>query len=288
MALGTARDIKNKIEATKKTSQITKAMNMVSASKLRRAEKVTKEYQPFMRSIKNTIAQILNSNIDIKHKMLEKREIKKTGYLLITSDRGLAGGYNNNLFRKFLSDVEDKHHSNDDFYLGIIGSKGYYYFKSKDMNMINQRIINIRDDVQFIDIIEVIQKLIDMYILEEIDEIVVYYNKYINTLKQDITAEVILPIETIDGEDKSIMYDFEPSPQQVLNTLLPIYIQNLIYGIILNAKTSEHAARMTAMKSATDNALEIVETLTTHYNRARQASITQELTEIVSGAAALK
>ena len=208
--------------------------------------------------------------------------------LLITSDRGLAGGYNNNLFRQFLNDVNVKHQSNDDFYLGIIGSKGYYYFKSKDMNLINQRIINIRDDVQFIDIMEIIQKLIDMYILEEIDEIIIYYNKYINTLKQDITREVILPIESIDGEEKEIIYDFEPSPQKVLNTLMPIYIQNLIYGIILNAKSSEHAARMTAMKSATDNAKEIVETLTTHYNRARQASITQELTEIVSGAAALK
>lgn len=288
MAGGTARDIKNKIEATKKTSQITKAMNMVSASKLRRAEKVMKDYLPFMQSVKNTIVQILNSNLDIKHKMLEKRDVKKTGYLLITSDRGLAGGYNNNLFRQFLNDVNVKHQSNDDFYLGIIGSKGYYYFKSKDMNLINQRIINIRDDVQFIDIMEIIQKLIDMYILEEIDEIIIYYNKYINTLKQDITREVILPIESIDGEEKEIIYDFEPSPQKVLNTLMPIYIQNLIYGIILNAKTSEHAARMTAMKSATDNAKEIVETLTTHYNRARQASITQELTEIVSGAAALK
>ena len=288
MASGTARDIKNKIEATRKTSQITKAMNMVSASKLRRAEKKMRDYRPFMKNLQDTIAQILNSNLDLQHKMLEKREVKKTGYLLITSDRGLAGGYNNNLFRQFLKDVKEKYKTNDDYYLGIIGSKGYYYFQAQDVNIINKNIINIRDDIQFIDIVELIQKMIDMYILEEVDEITIYYNKYINTIRQDITAEKILPIDTIEGDKRQILYEFEPSPQQVLNVLMPIYIQNMIYGFILNAKTSEHAARMTAMKSATDNAMEIIENLTLHYNRARQAAITQELTEIVSGAAALK
>jgi F-type H+-transporting ATPase subunit gamma len=288
MASGTARDIKNKIEATRKTSQITKAMNMVSASKLRRAEKKMRDYRPFMKNLQDTIAQILNSNLDLQHKMLEKREVKKTGYLLITSDRGLAGGYNNNLFRQFLKDVKEKYKTNDDYYLGIIGSKGYYYFQAQDVNIINKNIINIRDDIQFIDIVELIQKMIDMYILEEVDEIIIYYNKYINTIRQDITAEKILPIDTIEGDKRQILYEFEPSPQQVLNVLMPIYIQNMIYGFILNAKTSEHAARMTAMKSATDNAMEIIENLTLHYNRARQAAITQELTEIVSGAAALK
>src|SRR5690554_1438907 len=115
MAGGTARDIKNKIEATKKTSQITKAMNMVSASKLRRAEKKMISYQPFMQSIQDTIVQVLSSKLDLSHKMLEKREVKKTGYLLISSDRGLAGGYNNNLFRQFLQDIEEKHESSKEY-----------------------------------------------------------------------------------------------------------------------------------------------------------------------------
>ncbi len=287
MAGGSARDIKSKIEATKKMSHITKAMNMVSASKLRHAEKTMRDYRPFMNSVKNTIAQILNTNVDINHKMLEKREIKKTGYLIITSDKGLAGGYNNNLLRQFVNDVKEKHSINN-FAIGVLGNKGFCYFKSKDYNLINTKVINIRDDVQFIDIIELIQKMIDMYIMEEIDEIVVYYNKYVNTIRQDIISERILPVDKIDGEYKDILYDFEPSPQQVLNVLMPIYIQNVIYGFILEAKASEHASRMTAMKNATDNAKEIVDTLTLHYNRARQASITQELTEIVSGAAALK
>ncbi len=288
MAGGKTRDIKNKIQATKKTSQITKAMNMVSASKLRRAEKTMKAYRPFLKSVRDTISQILNSNLDASHKMLENRDVKKTGYLVITSDRGLAGGYNNNLFRQFKSDVEKKHQSSDEYVIGILGNKGYGYYKTKDVTILNKNVINIRDDVQFIDIIDLIQQMIDMYILEEIDEIIVYYNKFINTIRQDIVAEKILPIDNLEGDEYMVSYEFEPSPQQVLDTLLPIYIQNVIYGFILNAKASEHAARMTAMKNATDNAKEIVDKLTLHYNRARQAAITQEITEIVGGAAALK
>lgn len=282
---GSTRDIKNKITSTKKISQITKAMHVVSASKLRRAEKTMKDYRPFMKSVKNTIGHILSSNIEVTHKMLERRLVEKTGYLLITSDRGLAGGYNNNLFRQFLNDIKGKH---DTSKVAVIGNKGYGYFKNKDVHIINEQVIYNRDDVQFIDIISLIQKLIDMYLLEEIDEIVVYYNKYVNTIKQDIIAERILPVDKIEGDENQVLYDLEPSPQEVLNTLMPVYIQNVIYGYILNAKASEHAATMTAMKNATDNAKEIVENLTLHYNRARQASITQEITEIVGGAAALK
>ncbi len=288
MANGSARDIKNKIQATIKTSQITRAMNMVSAAKLRRAEKTIREYRPFMKSVKDTISHILSSNLDVTHKMLEKREVKKTGYLLITSDRGLAGGYNNNLYRQFLSDVKEKHKSSNEYIIGILGSKGQVYFKTKDVRIINKNVFNIRDDVQFIDIIALIQQMIDMYVLEEIDEIIVYYNQYVNTIKQDIVADKVLPIENIEGEETPIIYELEPSPQHVLDMLMPIYIENIIYGFILNAKASEHAARMTAMKNATDNAKEIVANLSLHYNRARQASITQEITEIVGGASALK
>jgi F-type H+-transporting ATPase subunit gamma len=288
MAGGTAREIKTKIEATKKTSQITKAMNMVSASKLRKAERTIRGYRPFLQSIKDTISHILNSNLDVSHKMLEDRKVKKTGYLLITSDRGLAGGYNNNLFRQFREDLEERNQTSDDYILGILGSKGYTYFKNKDVHIINKNVVNLRDDVQFVDIVSLIQQMIDMYILEEIDEIVIYYNKYINTITQKIVSDKILPVNEIDGSNRPILYELEPSPQEVLDTLMPIYIQNTIYGFILNAKASEHAARMTAMKNATDNAKEIVDNLNLHYNRARQASITQEITEIVGGAAALK
>ncbi|NLC94826.1 MAG: ATP synthase F1 subunit gamma, partial [Bacilli bacterium] len=200
----------------------------------------------------------------------------------------LAGGYNNNLIKNFENDVNIKHQSNDEFIVGVLGQKGFRYFVNKDINLLNTKPVNMRDDVQFVDIIDIIQLFIDMYLVGEIDEIIIYYNKYINTIKQEVSAERIIPIDKIEGNQKPILYEFEPSPQKVLDTLMPIYVQNLIYGYILNAKTSEHASRMTAMKSATDNAEEVIDKLTLHYNRARQAQITQEITEIVSGAAALK
>ena len=288
MASGSLREIKAKITATKKTSQITKAMNMVSASKLRKAEKTIKQYRPYMKSIQNTITNILSSNIDVTHSMLENREVKKTAYLIVTSDRGLAGGYNNNLYRKLLSDIESRHQNKEEYCLAILGNRGYNYFKNKDFHVINEQVYYVRDDVQFIDIMSLILKLIDLYVKEEIDEIIIYYNHFVNTIKQDIVHETILPISTIEGEHSSILYDFEPSPQVVLDTLLPIYIQNIIYGYILNAKASEHAARMNAMNNATNNAKELIDKLSLHYNRARQAAITQEITEIVGGATALK
>lgn len=288
MAAGSLRDIKGKINATQKTSQITKAMNMVSASKLRRAERMIRDYRPFLRSIQSTIANILNSNLEVSHKMLEKREIKRTAYILITSDRGLAGGYNNNLYRNFLNDVKEKHQNSSEYVVGVVGNKGFSYFKSKDNEIVNHEPIPIRDDVQFVDIISLIQRVIDLYILEEIDEVVIYYNKFVNTITQEVTSEKVLPVESIEGDDQSLVYDLEPSPQAVLDTLMPIYIQNVIYGFILNAKASEHAARMTAMNNATNNAKDMINRLTLHYNRARQAAITQEITEIVSGASALK
>lgn len=282
------RDIKSKINATNKISQITSAMEMVSAAKLRRAESLVKKYQPFLQSIKDVLAHIVGSDLEITHTMLQKREIKKTAYLLVTSDRGLNGSYNHNIYRTFFQDAEKRHQNDSEYIVSVLGQKGFNYLRSKGIKLINDRPFYVRDDIQFIDFIELIQHIIDLYIDEEIDEVVVYYNKYVNKLKQVVVSERVLPIESIESDKKTnLIYDFEPSPRVVLNTLMPIYLQNLIYGLILNAKTSEHAARMNSMKNATENAHEIIDTLNLHYNRARQQAITQEITEIVSGASAL-
>ncbi|ERJ11459.1 ATP synthase F1 subunit gamma [Haloplasma contractile] len=290
MASGSMRDIKAKINATKKTSQITKAMNMVSASKLRKAESTIKNYRPFMKSIEILISHLIHSTLDVEHTMLKEREVKRTGYILITSDRGLAGGYNNSLFRKFKDDVEQKHKSSKEYEVAVLGLKGYTYYRNKDLNLVNDEVVNIRDDVQFLDIKDTIQSMIDLYVLEEIDEIVIYYNHYVNTVTQTVEAAQVLPVKDVAKSDEEVpkLYDLEPSPQAVIDTLMPIYIQNMIYGYILNAKASEHASRMTAMKNATDNAIDLIDTLTLHYNRARQAAITQEISEIVGGVAALE
>lgn len=286
----TMRDIKTKINATEKTSQITNAMHMVSASKLRRAERKITDYRPFLANIQTTIANVLSTDIDMEHSMLKKRAVKRTAYILVTSDRGLNGGYNNNVYRQFFNDVKKKHQSTDDYVIGVLGQKGFNYFRGKGIPVLNRHVLNVRDDVQFIDFIELIQDIINLYIAKEVDEVIMYYNKYINTITQTVTAERILPMESIEVEEVAshVMYDFEPSAQSILNTLMPLYIQNVIYGFILNAKVSEHAATMMAMQNATKNAEELMETLTLHYNRARQAAITQEITEVVGGAAALE
>lgn len=289
MAGGSMREIKAKINATKKTSQITKAMNMVSASKLRRAENEIKNYRPFLNSIEAVMANISNANLEVSHPMLETRDVNKTGYLIITSDRGLAGGYNNNIFRKFNQDVETYHEKYSEFDIGVLGINGYNYLKGKGYPIINNDVAHIRDDVQFIDIKDVVENVIDLYINGDVDEVYVYYNHFINKITQEVRKVKILPIENIESDNKSEkIYELDPDPQTVINTLLPIYVENMIYGFILNAKASEHAARMTAMQNATDNAKDLVSKLTLTYNRARQASITQEITEIIGGAAALE
>ena len=290
MAARNMRDIRKKIRATEKTYDITNAMHMISASKLKRAENKIRDYQDFLDIVKTTIVRILQSDSKLTHTMLKPRPVKRTAYLLVTSDRGLNGGYNSNIYRQFMQDIDEKHETEAEYVISVLGHKGFYDLQRKGFNLLNNRPFYVRDDVLFIDFIDLIQEMIDMYIREEIDELVIYYNKYSNSIRQEVTAERILPIVSIEPSHNNHHeeYELEPSPKAVLDILLPQYIQNTIYGMILNAKVSEHASRMMAMKNASDNAEELIETLTLHYNRARQAAITQEITEVVSGASALK
>ncbi|MDD3477631.1 MAG: ATP synthase F1 subunit gamma [Candidatus Izemoplasmatales bacterium] len=284
------REIKNRIEATKKTSQITKAMNMVSASKLRKVEKKYRAFQPIKEKLKGVLQNILRSNPDVTHPLLKTREIKKTGYILVTSDRGLAGPYNANVFKYFHKILEERHPKKDDFIVGTIGFRGFSWVKRNKYPLLNRESINSRDEVQFIDFQAMSRAFIDLYLEEQVDKIVIVYSHYINTMNSIVQEETLLPLhDLIEGEDKlQIQYLFEPSPEKVAAQLLPIYLENTLDGIILDAKTSEHASRMTAMKSATDNAIEVISKQTLTYNRARQAAITKELTDIIGGANAVK
>ncbi len=288
--MASLRDIKNRIEATRKTSQITKAMNMVSASKLKRVEKKHLAFIPIKTHIKNILEGVLSSNPELTHPLLEKREIKKTGYILVTSDRGLAGPYNANVIRYFETAVLQRHKSNKEYIVGTIGYKAYSFCKRKKINMLNKESINSRDDVRFIDFQAMSRAFIDLYLHREVDKIVLIYSHYVNTISQKTTEEILLPItDLITDKSKMVSeYIFEPSTEEVINQLLPIYLENSLYGIILDAKTSEHASRMTAMKSATDNALDIIQKQNLIYNRARQAQITLELNDIIGGANAVK
>jgi F-type H+-transporting ATPase subunit gamma len=226
--------------------------------------------------------------------MLENREIRQTCYILVSSDRGLAGPYNASVFRAFHAYVEE-HHPDGNFVVAAIGHKAFSYCKRNKYKMLNDEAINVRDDIQFIDFKSVSEMFIGDYLKDRLDKIVVFYNHFINTITQEVEYFQLLPIEEAKeneeindtSNDVKLIYSYEPNPQAIIDHLLPMYVENTLYGIILDAKASEHASRMTAMKSATDNAEDLINSLQLHYNRARQAAITVELTDIIGGANAV-
>jgi F-type H+-transporting ATPase subunit gamma len=281
------RDIKTRINSTKKTSQITKAMQMVSASKLNRAELNAKSFVPYMEKIQEVVANIALGSQGLRHPMLTSRPVKKTGYLVITSDRGLAGAFNSNVLRQVYKNIRDMHQSDDEFAIIAIGRVGFEFFKSRNIN-VALNITGLPDQPSFTDIMDIARKTVGMYLDETYDELFLYYNHYVSAIQQDVTSKKLLPLSNINTANKLTSYEFDPSPEEILEVLLPQYAESLIYGALLDSKASEHAARMTAMKNATDNASELIDTLTLSYNRARQAAITQEITEIVGGVAALE
>lgn len=276
---GEAKNIKTKIQATKKTSQITKAMNMVSASKLKQATQAIENYISFIDKIEEIVANLVGSG-DVKHPLLETRDGDRTCFIIITSERGLAGPFNSNIYKKLTGLIKD-----DDVVLPF-GGRGFNYCKNK-YKMLNNKPIILRDDVRFDDIIESLVLVVSKYLNNEFDRVQVIYNHFVNTLNQTQEVRQILPVKAKVLEYTSNyhqIYDFEGGIEGLLDKVLPIYIENIVYGIILDSKASEHASRMTAMKNATDNAEDIISSLELMYNRARQASITLELTDIIGGA----
>lgn len=289
--MGSLREIKGRIGATKKTSQITKAMHMVSNSKLRRAEENAVKYNPYMTKVKETISAIAQGDNDSTHPMLNKRPIKRTGYLVITCDRGLAGPYNSSILKKVTEHIQQNHSIEGDTYeILVIGTVGAQFLKSRGYN-VTETIIHLPDQPSFPDIKAITNKAVERYTNESYDELLMFYSHFITVLEQKVVSQQVLPLDQLDFESEATQmasYEFEPDKESILEVLLPQYAESLIYGALLDAKASEHAARMTAMKAATDNAKELIDDLSLQYNRARQAAITQEITEIVGGAAALE
>lgn len=284
--MASLRDIKTRINSTKKTSQITKAMEMVSASKLHRAETNAKSFVPYMEKIQEVVANIaLGSSSN--HPMLVKRPVKKTGYLVITSDRGLAGAYNSNVLRTVYQTIQQRHKSADEYAIIAVGRIGLSFFKKRNIP-VALHITGLPDQPSFADIKAIANQTVNMFADGTFDELYMYYNHFVSAIQQDVTERKLLPLTDLVANKKLTSYEFEPSQEEILEVLLPQYAESLIYGALLDAKASEHAARMTAMKNATDNAKELIRTLTLSYNRARQAAITQEITEIVAGANALQ
>lgn len=284
------RDIKRRIRSVENTKQITKAMKMVSAAKLRRAQEQAEAARPYAEKMREVIINLAQGSQGVKHPMLVSRPVKKTGYLIITSDRGLAGGYNSNLLRLLTQTLKERHQSTDEYVIFVIGRKGAEFLKRRGLPVIGE-VTGLGDSPSFASIKEIAKQAVDYYAEEKFDELYLLYNEFINAVTQRPTEKRLLPLssdEFAEGESfVKTAYEYEPSEEEVLAEILPRYAETLIFSAVMDGKASEHAARMTAMGNATDNATELISTLTLQFNRARQAAITQEIAEIVGGAAAL-
>jgi len=285
--LATLREIKSRINSTRKTGQITKAMQMVSASKLTQAETSAKSFYPYMEKMREVVTSIASGMTGAEHPMLVQRPVKRTAYIIITSDRGLAGAYNSNVIRALYQDIQKRHQSKNEYGIIAIGRVARDFFQKRRLPILSS-VIGLHDYPTFMEIRGITQQAVGLFTDGAYDELYIYYTHYISTLNHQVAGRKILPLTDLRPEGKRMMYEFEPNVEEILDVLLPRYAESLIFGAILESKASEHASRMTVMKNATDNAMELIETLTLSYNRARQASITQEITEIISGASALE
>ncbi|WP_025728952.1 F0F1 ATP synthase subunit gamma [Atopobacter phocae] len=306
-------DIQKRIDSTQKTSHITSAMQMVSASKLVRSEATVRQYEKYAQQIRSMVTHLVYANIDellLKsdtsvdetndqavlnyldyHDMLIMREVKKTAYLVIASDQGLAGSYNSSIFASTLEMLKRDHQSKDEFLLICIGETASKFFSKEGYDILYE-MSGISDYPTFEEVKVIVQQTVNLYREEAFDELYVCYNHHVNAIVSNFRVEKMLPLVDVERTDEPSPYDveflLEPSKEAILEQLIPQYAESLIYGAILDAKAAEHASRMTAMRGATDNARDLISRLTQERNRKRQAQITQEITEIVGGAEALK
>lgn len=289
---GSLSEIKGKIISTQKTSHITGAMQMVSAAKLTKSEQAAKDFQVYASKIRQITTDLLKSELvnGSKNPMLAARPVKKTGYIVITSDKGLVGGYNSKIL-KAMMDLIEEYHQDGNYAIIAIGGIGADFFKARGMNVVFE-LRGLEDQSSFEQVGNIIAKSVEMYKNELFDELYVCYNHHVNSLTSQVRVQQMLPIAELDADEAAEEgvsgFELEPNREMILEQLLPQYTESLIYGAIVDAKTAEHAAGMTAMQTATDNAKNVINDLTIQYNRARQAAITQEITEIVAGANALE
>lgn len=289
MAGAGIREYKRRIRSVKNTQQITKAMKMVSAAKLRRAQEAAEASRPYNETLRDTLARLAAVTFDVRHPLLAKREdIKKVGYVVITADRGLCGAYNTNIIRAANAAIEQDERKIDSGIIAV-GRKARDFYRKR--TGLDAEFINLGDNISYADAREIGQYIVNAYENEEVDEVYLVYAKFINVLRQVPTVTQLLPIQPPEKEEEEkgivIDYLYEPSADEILLALLPRYIGSQIFNALLESKASEHGARMTAMGNATENAGEIIDSLTLAMNKARQAAITDEILDIVGGAEAL-
>jgi F-type H+-transporting ATPase subunit gamma len=265
--------------------QITKAMKMVAASKLRRAQEKVLASRPYSERLQAVLARLVAAESNLEHPLLQQRPVAKVGYILVSSDKGLCGGFNSNLIRVVREELTKTDGAQRS--LVVVGVKGNEYFKRRETPIL-ESFTGLGDSPEFASARDIAGSVIKAYISGELDEVYVVYAKFLSVLNQEPTVTRILPIEPSAEGGAGGQYIFEPSPEDMIALLLPSYIESTIFNALLESKASELGAKMTAMDSATENAKEMIEKLTLVMNRARQAAITTEITEIVGGAAALE
>jgi F-type H+-transporting ATPase subunit gamma len=284
-----AREIRTKIKSVQNTRKVTRALEMVSASKIRKAQDLMRASRPYARAMRQVIGHLAHANVEYQHPFLVEREtVKRVGYVVVSTDRGLCGGLNSNLFRKLLAEVRAWQEQGVEVDVVCIGQKATQFFRRLKVNLVGS-VTHLGERPQIAQLIGVIKVMLDAYTEGRIDRLDLAYSDFVNTMTQRPTIAALLPLPPSDELVTSHDWDYiyEPDAETVLDHVLTRYIESLVYQAALENLASEHAARMVAMKSASDNATKAIGSLTLVYNKARQAAITQEISEIVGGAAAV-
>lgn len=283
--MASARDIRRRIKSVKNIQQITKAMKMVAAARLRRAQERAIASRPYTDKIKEVLASVAPNAKEAGHPLLAVREVEHIGHLVLSADKGLAGAYSSNLVKEVLPHIRGK----NNVHLVTVGRKARDYFKRRGYP-IDQEYFGFSEKPSYQDAVDLARHLAEKFAAGDYDEIYLTYTHFYSPINQKPTTLKLLPVGSLpEGENvPDSEYIFEPSAGEVLGLLLPRYLETVIYGALLQSAASELGARMTAMGSATDNAQELISKLTLNYNKVRQATITREISEIVGGAEALK
>lgn len=287
--MASGREIKTKIKSVQNTRKVTRALEMVSASKIRKAQDRMKASRPYAKMMRQVIGHIAAANSEYRHPfMVEREQVRRVGYVVVSTDRGLCGGLNSNLFRRLLGEIRHWQQQGAEIDVVAIGQKASSFFRRLKVNMVGS-VSHLGEQPQVEKLIGVIKVMLDAYSQGRVDRVFLSYNDFINTMSQRPSVDTLLPLPPAEGLEARHDWDYiyEPDAERVLEQVLSRYIESLVYQATLENLASEHAARMVAMKSASDNANKLIGDLTLVYNKARQAAITQEISEIVSGAAAV-
>ena len=284
-----SKEIRTKIKSVQNTRKITKAMEMVAASKMRKAQERMRATRPYGEKIRNVAAHLSHANPEYRHPFLVERDtVKKVGIIIITTDKGLCGGLNTNVQRLAMNKMKEWEAEGETFEVCAIGNKGLGFMQRLGANVV-ANVVQLGDRPQLEKLIGAIKVMLDGYTQDRFDRLVVFYTKFINTMKQEPMMEQLLPLsgEKLGAPEGSWDYIYEPDPKAVLDQVLTRYIEAIILQALSENMASEQSARMVAMKAASDNAGNVIDELTLIYNKTRQAAITKELSEIVGGAAAV-